>query len=429
MKKLIGSLLVFGFLLVSSGVWAQGAIDNSTIGLTTPQAGKFTNLEATTQITLGAETITNFSGLDDDKVKVSAGDTADFLESQIVGGTGVTVNSDGSQITISAPPVNVEDSADGVEITFANEFDTPSGSGNNLAIDINGTDLFQGTTDPTVTVGGVPYDIQAKGLLSTGQQVIVTPPSGTGRAAGHHKLKLSNANGFSEGLILLDEVISGIGGNDAFTKLLLHFDGNFNDVANGATNPPHTVTPVNGATQQTPDTNNPASPAGGNFASFDGTDDYLSIPDSDDFEFGASEDFTVEFWAYPTSVTSSARVLNKGSSVSPYLIFQNGANWQFYASSGVGWDVAFTISLGTVDVDAWQHLAVTRQGDTFRLFKDGVQQSSFTSTLSLYDNSSPVTVGSSGNGEYYEGHLDEVRLSKGIARWTADFTPPAAPYN
>jgi hypothetical protein len=280
MKKLIGSLLVFGFLLVSSGVWAQ-SIDGVPIGSTLPSTGKFTNLEATTQITLGAETITNFSGLDDDKVKVSSGDTADFLESQIVGGTGVSVNSDGSQITISAPPVNVQDNTDGVEITFARESSIAP------ALDLNGTDLFIGTTDPTVTIGGLARTVLSKGTIPnttpTLQQVIIDLPNG--QLDGEHKLKLVNTQGFSEGFISLGS----IGGNDKFTKLLLHGDGTGNSFVDSSASE-QTITAVGNVTQSTAQ-----SQFGGKSILFDGTGDYLSIADNEDLDLGTG-DFTIDTW-------------------------------------------------------------------------------------------------------------------------------------
>ncbi len=201
MKKQIASLFVLSLLLIATNAGAQGTINNSSIGLTTPQAGKFTNLEATTQITLGAETITNFSGIDDDKVKVSGTDTADYLETQITAGTGVTVSSDGSQITISAPPVSVEDSADGVEVTYAGLGEYDPGTGVVPALDLNGTNLVVNQTNPTVTVGGITSTVLASS--ETPQQVIVRVPQGLN--AGNYKLKVKNANGFSEGLIPLNQ--------------------------------------------------------------------------------------------------------------------------------------------------------------------------------------------------------------------------------
>ncbi len=204
MRKFFAAFMLLGLMMFSTGAWAQSSnIDNVTIGISTPQEGHFTNLEATTQITLGAESITNFSSIDDDKVKVSSGDTPGFLDSKIVAGSGVTVTPGTSQIIISAPPVNVEDSADGVEITFAHEDATDPG---NPQIFIRGEGLF---TDPlvfdsTVTVGKDTYNIDAQTTLPTEQQIIVSSPSGINRPAGSYRVKLKNpAGAFSEGLVPL----------------------------------------------------------------------------------------------------------------------------------------------------------------------------------------------------------------------------------
>lgn len=197
MRNFFATLTLISLLMFSSGAAAQGVIDNTSIGLTTAQDGKFLNLESTTSIKLGTETITNFSGIDDDKVKVSSGDTPGFLESKIVAGSGITVTPGTSEITISAPPVSVEDSADGVEITFAGE--------SSSALDLNGTALFIGGTDPTVTLGGQTRAVLSKGTIPNTtpalQQVIVDLPFPL--LGGNHKLKLTNSQGFSESLISL----------------------------------------------------------------------------------------------------------------------------------------------------------------------------------------------------------------------------------
>ncbi len=422
MKKQIASLFVISLLLIATHAGAQGSINNTTIGLTTPEAGKFTNLEATTSIKLGAETITNFSGIDDDKVKVSGTDTADYLETQITAGNGVTVSSDGNQITISAPPVNVEDSADGVEITFVGKSQS--------ALDLNGTNLFIGSQDPTVTLGGQPRSVLSKGTIPNTtpalQQVIVDLP--TSLIAGNHKLKLINANGFSEGLILLSEIISS-GGNDEFTKLLLHGDGSGN-IFTDSSSSAHPIIAVGNATQSTTE-----SKFGGSSMYFDGTGDYLSGPtDALDFEMG-SGDFTVDFWfkssatggqwtnpmvSYGTSSggTSSFKVYG-GTHVHGYI-------WN---SSHVAYTAAATSS--TAD-NQWHHAALIRDNDTLKIYIDGTMEGSVSvAGVPTNDSSSAyLLIGSDLlGGSLYTGYLDEVRISKGIARWTSNFTPPTAPYN
>lgn len=87
-----------------------------------------------------------------------------------------------------------------MEITFAREVDFNTGSGLVASLDINGTDLFIGATDPTINVGGVSANVLFKGDIPntspTQQQVVLELPGGL--LAGHHKVKLENAQGDSD---------------------------------------------------------------------------------------------------------------------------------------------------------------------------------------------------------------------------------------
>ncbi len=170
-----------------------------------------------------------------------------------------------------------------------------------------------------------------------------------------------------------------LAGADANTVLLLHGDETGTAIADSST-PDHPVTAVGNATQSTAQ-----SKFGGSSLYFDGTGDYMTAPDSPDFEFG-TRDFTIELWAYPTSTSGAARPLTKEklTTISSYLIFRNGAAWKFLSSSdGLVWDIASDLPLGSVDINTWQHLAVTRQGTTFRAFKNGLQESTWESSLSI----------------------------------------------
>ena len=202
MKKQFAAFVFMSFWVVS--LLAFGA--TASADQLTMQEGANIDLSVSENGGISTLTISSLDTNTDEKVKVSASDTAGFLENQIVGGTGVTVNSDGSQITISAPPVNVQDSADGVEVTFARESQS--------ALDLNGTSLFIGTTDPTITLAGQTRAVLSKGTIPNTtpalQQVIVDLPSG--QLDGEHKLKLSNSQGFSEGFVSLSATAG-------FTKL------------------------------------------------------------------------------------------------------------------------------------------------------------------------------------------------------------------
>lgn len=86
----------------------------------------------------------------------------------------------------------------------------------------------------------------------------------------------------------------------------------------------------------------------------------------------------------------------------------------FYASGGV----ALGLPCGTLTDNTWHHVAFARSGTTVRTFLDGVQQGSGTSGLNL-SATVPFKISSG-----FRGFFDEIRITKGVARYTASFTPP-----
>lgn len=167
-------------------------------------------------------------------------------------------------------------------------------------------------------------------------------------------------------------------------------------------------------------------------ALFDGTGDLISTPDVQYLRFG-NGDFTIEFWVRFNTVTGSHSVLGKRNSAgwSAYLVYQIGTSLQFYASSnGSSWDVANGVTIGTVATGQWYHVAVTRSGNTFQTWLDGVQGASFSSSATLVnDANAPLCIGANATaGEGFSGWIDEVRLTKGLARYTSGFTPPSGAF-
>jgi hypothetical protein len=76
------------------------------------------------------------------------------------------------------------------------------------------------------------------------------------------------------------------------------------------------------------------------------------------------------------------------------------------------------------------HYALVRSGNTMRMFRDGVQTASASISVSI-SNNTLFNVG--GNGEcggacFLNGYIDDVRFTRGVARYTANFTPPTHPF-
>ena len=223
-------------------------------------------------------------------------------------------------------------------------------------------------------------------------------------------------------------------GNDIYTKILLHMDSTgFPDANLGGTT--HTWTAVNSATIET--SNVVFGLGAGSFAISSG---YITTPDNADFAL-SSNDFTFDTWFNITS-TSSGQMLLAGqidaavtSSLASFFIDRLGSSansMRFITFSGtasfsVQSSQAFTSTANT----GWHHLAVTRTSSVLTLFVDGVAGSSTIAiTGTVNDSSAAFSVGRAGAvvGSGWGGFVDEFRLSNGIARWTANFTPPTIAY-
>lgn len=222
-------------------------------------------------------------------------------------------------------------------------------------------------------------------------------------------------------------LITGTRGMDSYIKALLHFNG-----ANDGT----VFTDETGKTW-TANGNAKTSTAQRAYGTasvlFDDTGDYLSTPDHADFHFDTG-DFTIEAWARLDSITSSrGGFFSQGGSDNDVVGFYHVNNSvRFIAVSG-GVVKAYFYTDAILAANRWHHVAVVRNGSNVYIFVDGVSQSLTVSTAistnALPDLATPVYIGSrvyDGLNDY-DGYIDEFRVSKGIARWTADFAP-GAPY-
>ncbi len=162
---------------------------------------------------------------------------------------------------------------------------------------------------------------------------------------------------------------------------------------------------------------------------FDGSGDYIETPDSPDWDVG-SGDFTIDVWVRTDTTSGAADIISQRDAVGPFLIYRSGASYLFYASTNnSSWDVANGQSLGTAQVGVWTHLAVSRQGNTFRLFKDGTQTATFNSSAVLKNDSSSLQIGrTSNNSNFFSGNLDNIRVTKGQALFTSNFSTSSLNY-
>ncbi len=224
---------------------------------------------------------------------------------------------------------------------------------------------------------------------------------------------------------------------DDYTRLLIESNTiQGSQVFTDASPSGHTVTPY-GDVQHTI-----ANPQLGSSAIyFDGAADYLNIPDSEDWNF-RDEDFTIDFWMRSDAPTEYRYMMSHwvdGGGVKRSFGIatdydEPGKIYVFFMNtSGEVHDYKIEMkSPETIVANTWYHVAVVREGNTAYLFLNGVLSATDTAAGGMLNNCPNVlTIGArdGGTGYYWQGALDEIRISKGIARWTSDFTPPAVPYS
>jgi len=157
---------------------------------------------------------------------------------------------------------------------------------------------------------------------------------------------------------------------------------------------------------------------------FDGSGDYISIP-ADDSIF--SKNYTIEFWMYPTQDTNLA------------MPFSKGVGLQFYHQSGniaaaLSWDnsaYSYNGNFGSITTNAWSHISLVRDSsvNTYKFYINGTLEDTLSSSSNISAGAEDWIIGGyRGTTSYsFQGYIQDVRVTKGLTRYTANFTPPTAP--
>ncbi|MGA2237698.1 MAG: LamG domain-containing protein [Candidatus Bathyarchaeia archaeon] len=176
---------------------------------------------------------------------------------------------------------------------------------------------------------------------------------------------------------------------------------------------------------------------GGASGLFNGNGAYLSTPDSADWYFGTGS-FTIDFWIrFNALPTAGQYVLPWGQwSASPdqntYFGVHNVAGTYYWIYQV--WDVTSqTIKVDEaspgLSTNTWYHVALVRNGNSWYIFQNGAQcGTTVTNAKTVPDIAGGITIGEYGGAYFLNGWLDEFRISKGIGRWTNNFTPPTSAY-
>lgn len=199
---------------------------------------------------------------------------------------------------------------------------------------------------------------------------------------------------------------------DAGTRLLLHMD----DMTDSSPTPKE-LYPTDGDVAFEPVVGAYGSAA----ARFKGTS-YLTLDRSNDWAFPG--DFTVDFRIYPlawggttTNYNGLFVVIGTGG-----LVISREPSGLFGISQHGS---AAFLTCAAPPLNEWTHVAVCRSGTAVRIFYNGKLQAQAESDLNFVPSS--AAVGGDGQGSYFNGYMDELRVS-GVCRWTSDFDPPVVPY-
>jgi hypothetical protein len=181
----------------------------------------------------------------------------------------------------------------------------------------------------------------------------------------------------------------------------------------------------------------PYSASWSNF--FDGSGDYFTVPyTAANFDwYTAGVDFTIEYWFFANSLTGTSYV-DGGTTKSTVVGNRSATNTTDYWSFGpnAGGTVTFyyfnggpvsVTSTATVTANTWNHIAMTKTSSGITIFVNGVAQT--TTAISGTPQSSasfPITVGQ-GNNTSYNGYVSNLRIVRGTAIYSGNFTVPTAP--
>lgn len=226
----------------------------------------------------------------------------------------------------------------------------------------------------------------------------------------------------------------------AHPSLLFHFDGENNDV---------TTTSVSAVGGQAISFSGNAiistsdSKFGESSAYFDGSSSTkISIIENNNFTNFACSDFTIEAWIKidETSCNQDGPcIVEIGSHAgfnSDGIIFMTGYrnnNWIIWGWIGVdGANGALPYTDNYITPGVWTHVAMARSNNAFRIFINGIKGSEDTRLSDIVGTDSVIHMGGSYNdaiANQFGGYIDEVRIIKGKALYTSNFTPPTSPFN
>lgn len=159
---------------------------------------------------------------------------------------------------------------------------------------------------------------------------------------------------------------------------------------------------------------------------FDGSGDYLTVPNSTTFDIG-TRDFTIEFWVYPIIISTGFVVLDKRAAVAatPWTVGVDSAG-KVYLYNG---STSLTTS-NSITANSWSHIAITRFSGQLSIFINGITGYSASNTLNM-TTSNILTIGGLAGGaagNSLNGYISNLRIINGTAIYKSNFITPASQF-
>jgi hypothetical protein len=176
------------------------------------------------------------------------------------------------------------------------------------------------------------------------------------------------------------------------------------------------------------------SPFGNTYAGsvlFNGSTQYLSVPNSAPLQLTNTGAFTLECWIYPTTISTARFIFTNYNQAPSYSGYAFGIGCDNFNTQLQFWDGAAWRYFGAITANVWTHIAITYQssGTTGLVFVNGVQQgSAFAITSGINYTAGNALIGAqSASAGFFAGNISNFRITKGTAVYTANFTPPTTP--
>lgn len=167
---------------------------------------------------------------------------------------------------------------------------------------------------------------------------------------------------------------------------------------------------------------------------FDGTGDYLHIRNTASSTVFGTNNWTIEGWCYSTLISSSYKALYVNGW--PVQIYQRNSTIEVFVSSSAG-SGTYIVSGATgptsgITVNTWAHFAFVKNGSTYTVYINGIAGTATTSATAI-PFPSAINAGIGNDGAFgaiypFTGYIDDLRITNGVARYTAAFTPPIAAF-